>query len=279
MHKYILNQIKAVHSEKSDELEEFTCGICGKSWKGKTKYISNIGDVTVLLCRKCANSRIKNEHLRKKFMNGNRIYGVVAEDCILGKDKRYCCFCDDALVKKPVRVLLYNRQNIPVRTGICEMKYCENCFVPFWNYKMVLELRKIGLHVKSIGNLRDFQKNFWRLATVKSTDLIIRNADNSVKAQKIVKTPPQTELDKVMATPSNKKVIKVRVNTNTKSEQLKSVNEHKDKETNIKICSKCRLNPTWLDYPICFDCYMKDIEGKKEKHQHQWSGGTGYGVE
>lgn len=98
-----------------------------------------------------------------------------------------------------------------------------------------------------------------------------------MKPLKIVKTPPQTELDKVIAIPGDKKVVIVRGKTNNKPKKTKRAKRHK--KTNIKSCSMCRLNPRWLDYPICFECYMKGIEEKKEKHQHQWHGGTGYGVE
>lgn len=277
MHEYILNDVAQVYSRKSDELEMIKCDVCGKQWNGKRKYVSNNNEFPVILCRKCAKKvkyRNKNETRSKKFLEGNRIYGVVAEDCILGKRYKECCFCGTTLIKKKVKVLLYDSRNLPVKSEIFELKFCEKCSVPFWNYKMVLNLRKKGLHVKSIGNLKDFNKNFWKLAIVNTGDF-----NKQSGATKIVKTPPQTELDKVTAIPSNNKVIKVHVDTTLRTHQLDSRSKHKNKEKNIKMCSKCRLNPAWLEYSICFDCYMKEIEAKKEKHQHHWSGGTGYGIE
>ena len=108
------------------------------------------------------------------------------------------------------------------------------------------------------------------------------------KPLKIVKTPPQTELDKplkvsianVMESKKRKK-RKVRVKEihshpgiTAKTQKLSTGKKKKDFKP---LCSECRSNPVWLDYAVCYECYMKNINAKK-KRTH-WHGGTGNGIE
>ena len=97
---------------------------------------------------------------------------------------------------------------------------------------------------------------------------------------KIVKTPPQTELEKPLNNRGSKRkheknrnaaigAPKARVMKEKKKmiqEQCKQMGmyemQHKKKDS--KTCIQCGLNPAWLDYPICYQCYTK-----KEKEQNE----------
>ena len=88
---------------------------------------------------------------------------------------------------------------------------------------------------------------------------------------------PQTELDKPlkMNIVGNKKEIKKARNkaisamrSKTKKERMKEREKRNEgslqdlqMEQTHWTCSQCGVNATWLDYPICYQCYVKN--GKK----------------
>ena len=117
---------------------------------------------------------------------------------------------------------------------------------------------------------------------------------------KIVKKPPQTELDKPLSisVQNEIKLRKEEVKKTKKSKKLKKnyatfihIQSRADK-TNKKEktaqpkkknrshgrnqkqewrCIECGTNPTWLDYSLCYTCYCK--KEKEQREKKHWVGG------
>lgn len=73
---------------------------------------------------------------------------------------------------------------------------------------------------------------------------------------------------------NNGKVTMIRQNTISKKERQKRIREQnasmevaemKRKKTTNRTCIQCGLNPAWLDYPICYQCYTKKEKEQKER--------------
>ena len=103
--------------------------------------------------------------------------------------------------------------------------------------------------------------------------------------KKVVKTAPLTELEKplnVSFAGSKKKVrrnkkkqIFVKCGKNAsvrkRTEQLNQANSEKNQKQINHVCIQCHTNSTWLNYSICYECYIKNINEKKQKPH--WVGG------
>lgn len=102
--------------------------------------------------------------------------------------------------------------------------------------------------------------------------------------QKVVKTAPLTELEKPLNISFAGSKKKVRKNKQIFVKCVKSASDKKrDKQHNNQanseknsqkinhMCIQCHTNPTWLDYSICYECYIKNINEKKQKSH--WVGG------
>ena len=74
---------------------------------------------------------------------------------------------------------------------------------------------------------------------------------------------------------NRKKKIVIRANTMQKKDKVSGKRNHSSKKKVEKLCIRCGINPIWLEYPLCYNCYLKKIEENKEKTNHHWRGGTG----
>ena len=109
---------------------------------------------------------------------------------------------------------------------------------------------------------------------------------------KIVKKPPQTELDKPLSisVQNEIKLRKEEVKKTKKSKKLKKTmrqlfifnlgqirrikkknRSHGRNQKQEWRCIECGTNPIWLDYSLCYTCYCK--KEKEQREKKHWVGG------